>query len=183
MGEKNYKGISICFVRDLVSDQGPEALAQMLAGLDDDDAHVFRYTLATSWIDIHAGMRIIQRAAEVLYPDDPAAIQTIGFRMAQWHLTSVYRILLRVVTVQFALSQTANYWEAYHRKGRTILEKDDHSNKARLIIEKYPDLPDTFRILTDGYIQGIMDLAGARNGTVQRRVMGADRWGWDLSWE
>ncbi len=178
----NYKGIGVCFVRDSVSAGGAAATEQMLAGLSEQDAKVYKHTLATTWVDIHAATRIMQRAVTVLYPDDPMGIQTIGYHMAQAHLTGVYRILLRVITVHFALSQTANYWDAYHRTGRVRIIKGTEANAAQLVIEDYPDLPEAFREMLNGYIRGIMDLAGARDGVVKRGKAPDGSWIWDMNW-
>jgi len=183
LAEKNYKGIGVCFVREQLTAKGPEAVDQLLAGLDEEDQKTFKYTLATTWIDIHAGMRIIGRAAEILYPGDPVAMQTVAYNMARNHLTGVYRILLRVMTVKFALSQTANYWGAYHRIGRATHVREGIPRKARLLIEDYPDLPESFLVHTNGYIIGLLELSGARNVTVDRKALGDDRWAWDVDWD
>ena len=178
----NHKGIGICFVRDRVKAHGPDAVEQMAAGLTDEDAKVFKYTLATTWIDIEAATHILRHAALFLYPGENDGIRTIGYHMAQEHLTGVYRILLRVITVKFALSQTANYWDAYHRIGHAHIEPGDTENSASLVIADYPGLPDAFREMLIGYIHGIMDLAGASNGTVVRRSLPGGRWAWDMTW-
>jgi len=178
----NFKGVGVVFVRDKIAGWGEAASVEFAGTLDPPDRAIYERALATSWIPIDAAGRILVAAARYLYPDEADGLRFIGRDMANEHLTTVYRILLRVSSVAFALSQTANYWRAYHDEGKAIAERGAEPRTAHLRIVDYPDLPRPFLEFIDGYCLGMMDLTKVPHGDVARDESDPSNWRFTLTW-
>lgn len=179
----NFKGIGLVFVRDKVQRWGDSAAAEFVEQLTPPDRERYVRVLATTWVPVDAADRILACAARYLYPGDAQGLRHIGREMASDHLTGVYRILMRDTSVPHVLGQTAHYWSAYHDAGEAAAAGGTQPGTASLVVTGYPTLPHRVRSFLDGYIYGVMDVAGARNGLVIRNDRDPSAWRWELSWD
>lgn len=175
-----YKGTGIAFLRTLVRSHGPEKEAAFLARLSEQEREIFEKTLASTWVPLETASALLVHAAKVLYPGDVAGLRGVGAEMAKDTLSGIYRVVIKAFTVQMLMKQTARLWGTYHRKGRARASSI-HRNRAQLIVEGYPDMPERFRECNAGFVHGAIEICGGREVTVAAKG-DPDAWVWDCIW-
>jgi hypothetical protein len=174
------KGTNIVTVRKLVDAAGAEP--RVLAALRSDDVDIYRTTQAMSWVDIHAVARIFDAVAVALFPDDARRLRRLGRSIAEDNMRGMYRLILRVVSIPFAIGQSARIWSTYNDTGQVRVEREDGQPRLRLQVSDYPDFPDSALEETAGYVEGLALLCGARSADVQSWREGDRTVGWTVQW-
>ncbi|MCK5242421.1 hypothetical protein KAR34_08210 [bacterium] len=177
------KGGNIVFEREFLRKHGKETEQAFLEKLNAEEINIYQKTLPISWVPIEAAAKIFEMTAATLYPGDAQGLQYLGRAQAYDHLTGIYRIILRITTIPFLIEKTAKLWKNYHDQGRAWSGVGRNKNSAFMIVEDYPDLPETFREMLCGYIAGCMELTGARNVRVTRDNNNPDAWKWNIFWK
>lgn len=177
----NYKGTGVVFMRGLLKHAGPVIERQFLAKLTAQERDTYDQTLEFHWIPIEVITRFFELAALLLYPSNPSGLRLIGREMAKDHLHGVYRIVLRVVTIEYIIEKSARLWRTYHQLGTSKMERvGDH--QLHFVVRGYPDLPERFRECTSGYIMGVLELAGAKNVHIAKSTDDPQEWRWKMTW-
>lgn len=177
----NYKGTGVVFMQSLLKRHGSAIEQKFLAQLNAKERDYFRQTLEFHWIPIEIITRFFELAAPLLYPGDTSGLRRIGREMARDHLQGVYRIVLRVVTIEYIIEKAARLWRTYHQVGTTRMERiGDH--QLHFVVLGYPDLPSAFRECTSGYIAGVLELAGAKDIHIVRTNDNQQEWRWKMAW-
>lgn len=182
MTANNYKGTGAVFMRSFIRATNPAIEERVLAKLSPEDADRYLKTLEFDWIPIGSITRIFEAAAPLLFPGHHEGLRLIGRAMAYDHLRGIYRIILRVTTVPFVISQTARLWSTYHRRGSARLERNE-PQLVHFVVSDYPDLPERFRECLCGYIHGVMELCGARDIRIAKSNDNPSAWLWRVSWK
>ena len=182
MIDNNYKGTGVVFMRSFVRAMNSALEPRLLAKLPPEDAERYLKTLEFDWIPIGSITRIFEAASPLLYPGNHEGLRLIGREMARDHLRGIYRIMLRVTTVPFVVAQTARLWSTYHRRGRAHMTRQE-PHLIHFVVADYPELPERFRECLCGYIQGVMELVGAREIRVAKSNDNANAWLWRVSWK
>lgn len=177
----NYKGTGVVFMRELMGRAGPEAQRRFLSQLSDTDKEVYLRTLEFHWVPIESITRLFETAAPILHPGHRSGLRLIGRAMANDHLNGVYRIVMRVISIDTIIERSARLWHTYHRMGKTRIERVA-TNLLHFLVSDYPGLPDNFQECMCGYIAQVLELAGAKDVLVSRSTLAPDRYCWKLSW-
>lgn len=176
-----YKGTGVVFVRSLIRGRGEALERRFLAALSEEERRLYGTTLEFHWIPIEVITRFFEIAAPLLFPGHADALRKIGREMAFDHLRGIYRIVLRVVTVEKVIEKSARLWSTYHQAGTAHLLREG-PNRLIFSVRDYPDLPELFRESTCGYIAGVFELCGVRGIRVSRFEAKDRAWHFRMSW-
>ena len=178
----NSKGTNVVTLRKLVRAKGNGCEQRILARLSGEDARLYQAALALSWVPVEGLGRIFQVCAEELYPSDPEGLRRIGEQIARDNLGGVYRVLLRLATTQYALSQIGKLWKTYNDTGEVEIEYPEGESSVVIHVNRYPGLPRAYLEETAGYMIGTGRLCGAKNVSVQAEQRPPDSNRWKITW-
>lgn len=176
-----YKGTGVVFVRSLIRSRGEAIERRFLSALTPEERNHYATTLEFHWIPIEVITRFFEVAAPLLYPGRADALRQIGRLMSLDHLRGIYRIVLRVVTVEKVIEKSARLWSTYHQGGVAKLHREG-PNLLLFSIYDYPGLPESFRECMCGYIAGVFELCGVREIRVARQDEAGHIWHFRMSW-
>jgi len=174
------KASGIVNTRKLLRELGTAAETAVLEQLAPDDAKIYRETMPINWVPVESVTRILVAAAPVVCAEHPQPIHELGRRLANIELTGLYKVLIRMTTVDFMISQAAKIWGTYHQQGEALaLKSSEH--EAVFTVKNYPELPERYREMLCGYLQGMVELTGAKLIRVKRDDQPAE-WRWIVSY-
>ncbi len=179
----NCKGTNVVILRKMFHDRPKEEEKSFLAGLSAEDAKLYQTAMPITWVPIPTLVRIYEQALPFLYPGDPLTWQRIGRDLARDNLTSIYKSSLKLTEVAFAFAQAGKLWRTYVDQGRAQAEKEKNSPSGYLLVTEAPDLPSKFLDVVDGFIAGVLELAGAHNVKLSRHDGNPKAWKWHVKWE
>jgi hypothetical protein len=177
-----YKGTGVDFVRKLLKARGADAAA-LEQKLSPSDTETFHSATTMSWVPAETAVRIFAAAAELLYPGDPRGVFELNRLMAKDNMSGIYRILLRVVSVPVLMARAAKLWSTYHSRGRGRAEGDPEDRAGTFIVEDYPECPLGLLPFIAGFLQGVLEMAGAKNINVAIDSSNPHQWRWRVTWE
>ncbi len=158
MSEPRYKAASLVTVRQWLQAKGLEdAFVERLAP---EHVEAYRRLVASEWIPIGLADHLYSVAAPLLHPHVAHPGRVLGAELARDHLGGIYRFALRVVTVQFAMAQTARLWRMYNDTGVLEISRSG-PRSSRALLTDYPGYPPAVRETVAGYIGGTLELTGA----------------------
>jgi hypothetical protein len=175
-----YKGIGVVFLRKAVKAAGGDIEARVRDALTDEERNQFDVTTASTWVPIELITKLFVVASPLLFPADANPVRRAGRALAKDNFKGVYKVRVRVATVQFVADQTAKLWRTYHAAGDASVVTVA-SRIVRVQVRNYPDLPERFREATAGFMAESIERTGAKNVAV---VKGEEPecWTWTLSW-
>lgn len=176
-----YKGSGVVFMRSFLQSRGAEIEERFLSVLTDAERQYYKTTLEFHWIPIEIINRFFEVAAPLSYPGRPDGVRRIGREMAFDHLRGVYRIVLRVITMDIVIEKSARLWSTYH-KGGIAKHQWLGPKLLQFSIYDYPELPETFRECCCGYFAGVFELCGVKDIRVSRYTDERRTWHFRLSW-
>lgn len=168
----DYKASFLGVIRRLLRDR-QIAEEMLLTKLTAEARSVFETAAMTSWIAHRHADEITATAAHLLFSQQPRPVYEFGREQAHCDLTGIYKILLRVVSVEFAMSQTAKLWSTYHRHGHATAEKQPDRTAGAVVVKDFADITEVQLESTAGYIHGLLELTGA--GEVKVHLNTRDR--------
>jgi len=174
------KGTNVVSVRRLIQAAGLEDA--VVAQLKPEDAELYRGALAVDWVSIEFIARLFEAAAPALFPREPRPIRQLGCTIARDNLTGVYRVMLRVVSIPFAIERAGNLWRTYNDTGEASVTRFGDETRARMTVTGYEAFPEATLDETAGYIEGVALLCGASTADVQPLRPTADSFAFDVSW-
>lgn len=176
------KGTQVVFVRDLIRKQGLEA--QFMARLTPEQQKEVTRMLPVFRIPDDVEGYYSEIGAAVLFPGEPRVTQInkLSRLLAQNDLKGIYKFLLNFTTIQFAFKQVAALWSTYHDRGKARIEADPSGRRAWMIIEDYPGLPENVRVAIAGYVLGVLDVVGQKNGRCRLDDSNPSAWRWEIAW-
>jgi uncharacterized protein (TIGR02265 family) len=161
------KGTNLTSVRKLLRAAGDVIEKEFLRGLPADVAEVYQTAQAMSRVPVDKLSLIFEQAAVLLYPGRGDALRRLGRDIAIDNLTGVYKLLLKVVTVPFVISQVGKLWSTYNDEGEATVEQSADGQSAVINVRGAFDYPVPYREQTAGYIAGGAELCGAKNVRVE----------------
>jgi len=176
-----YKGTGVVFMRSFLRSRGGEIEQRFLLALTDEERQIYTTTLEFHWIPIEVITRFFEVAAPLAFPGRPDGLRRIGREMALDHLRGIYRIVLRVITVEVAIAKSARLWSTYHQAGSATSQRLGPT-LLQFSIYDYPELPEVFRECLCGYIVGVLELCGVTEIRVSRLNEPSRAWPFRLSW-
>jgi uncharacterized protein (TIGR02265 family) len=178
----DYKGIGVVFVRTALREAGAGAEQRVLAELGPDELRAYESATASGWVPIELAARLFELAAPILYPGKVLPLRLLGRDLARHNLGTVYRALLRVLSVEFVLGQAARLWSTYHRHGSSEVIRLG-PNEIDFVVRDYPRLPERFRECMCGWISGTLEMVGARQSFVSKTDDDPQAWRWRVRWQ
>ncbi len=134
--------------------------------LNPDDLLIYKQAMAVIWYPMDAVVRIFTEAVKVLYLLDKKPFHALGYSQAMDNLGGIYRIILGVVTPEFAISQSARLWKTYFDTGETSITSKPTEvpgeQDVTFIVKKYPQLPRPFLDIVEGFIHGVVEFTHAK---------------------
>ncbi len=177
----NYKGVGVLFVRSQVRELPPSARERFLEALSPDGRDCFERAVATQWVPVELATECFEALAEVAYAASPDPMRAVGVALARNDLRGVYRFLVRLATVKFLLQQHTKLWSTYHREGEAQLEsRGDRAVQVKIV--GHPRLPRGFRECLAGWLEGALQVCGARDIVVKHDVTRPPPWAFDINW-
>ncbi len=176
------KGTDVVALRQIFKERGGEAERAFLAKLAPAQAELYQRSLAFIWNDVDQQTAVYHAAAEVLYPGEAEGLKRLGWEMARRSYRGVYRVLLRLPSTQFVMSQAAKLWSTYFERGRAAVE-DAGRGRATFVLYDYPELPADMRQIVRGNITAAAETTGARNVRVLHVDSDPRSWKWVIQWD
>jgi hypothetical protein len=183
IGQPMYRGSAVHSLREQFKQHGESVEKCFLESITSEQALMYLSALPLSWVALRTAKIIFEKAAPLLYPEHPQALQCIGYDRAKNNLTGLYKFILKVSTPAFVIGQTAKIWNLYYNMGKASSLIDVRRNRAEMHVTGFPEWPRTFREITSGYIVGAVELTGAKNIRLERDDSDPEDWKWVGSWE
>lgn len=142
---------------------GEAALAQVLEGLAEEDRRVLEPgVLAASWYPMGLFLRFMYEAERQFVVQEPDLIRRMGRASAEYSVTTIYKIFLKVGTPEFILGQAAPVFGSYYDTG-TMRVAERRSGHAVAELSGFAESAPQFcrRIL--GWMERTLELTGAKN--------------------
>ena len=180
MERANYKGVGVVYARTLYREMtGPEQ-ARLREALGADLTHALETASASAWMPLTTASVIFEEVSKIVFSDAVQPIRALGEGMARHNLTFVYRTVLRVIKPSLFLAQYKRLWSLYHRDGVASMTVKGHG--AFLEISQHPNIPESFRECTAGWMTQAMNLAGASQVWVSVEPEDAGAYSWRMRW-
>jgi hypothetical protein len=175
------KGTYVVFFRTLWQGH-PGSEEVFRTQLSDEAREIYDSALPIAWVPEPIVAEMEDRIAAVLFPGSPDGLQQIGKLQAEHDLRGVYRVLLRVITIPMLIKKAASLWSTYHDAG-TADVADLTDKTATFVVEGYPDMPQSVREVTTGYIMGAVEMTRARDVQAVLDEADPNRWAWVVTWQ
>lgn len=176
------KGTDVVALREVFKLQGAAVENAFLAKLPDRLRDLYRQIVATSWSEVADQMAIYQAAAEILFPGETNRMVRLGMLLAERSFTGIYKVFLRIPTIEFILGRAARIWNSYYDKGDATVVKVS-AKCAELIVQNFPDLPRPMREVANGHYEVLLKMTGARNVRISLNEDDPSTWRWRISWD
>lgn len=176
------KASDVLVVKKLVSTLGPDAEAGMLSSLSPGAARIYHSVLATSWMPLQEAFEIYAAAAGVLYPDDPCRMRRLGYEVNEIQLAGMYKIFLKVASVEFVVKRVSKIWRTYYDTGEAAVENFTPRSGV-LVVRDLPELAESQREYICGFMTSILEYTGAKNISIRRQDDDPRAWRWLINWE
>lgn len=177
------KGTGIAWLRELISQKGPEAEQEMAKVLSPDDYKNFRIAMPINWISEDSATNIYRAAGNILFAGSPSPLIEVGRGMAKDNLTGIYSILVQFASIPFLMKQASRLWKTYHDTGQASVDTSQGERTAVFTVAGFPELPGDMRQVLKGYILGLADLVKVRRVEVDLDETDPQRWRWTVTWE
>jgi hypothetical protein len=178
----DHKGSTLVFARRLIQAKGIDERA-LWSKLRPEDVQVCKAATASSWAPVEPSGRIVRAAGELAFPGNPDPEREFGRQMAREQMGGgILRLLVRVITVGMVVDQAVRMWGNFHTHGRLNAEPGAVGRAVDLVVEDYARLPADMRLMIAGYIQGLIEMTGARHVVVKTDFGDPRAWRWNVSW-
>ncbi len=176
----DVKAGTVIFIRNRLRTLGGDAERSFLAKLPPEAVASYKGALPVSWIPIAQAAILYTAAAATLYPGDREGLRKLGMEVARANFSSLYRVLLRVLTVPYMLEQAAKLWRTLHTDG--TIETEVLGPKRILVqVSNHPEFVEPVREAAAGQFAGLIELTGARDVRVARDDL-PTVWRWYITW-
>jgi uncharacterized protein (TIGR02265 family) len=178
----NTKGTDVIALRKILQERGPEFERGFQQSLNPELRELYINIMATSWTPVEKQTALYAAAAQALYPGDPEPLRQLGRAMAQRSFTGIYKIFLRLPTIQFIMSRTAEVWRTYYDAGEAAVE-NMANHQGEFVVRKFPELPRQMREVICGHLSVILELTGAKQSAVTLVDKDPNAWRWQIAWQ
>lgn len=166
---------------------GKDRIPEVLAKLEDEDLRkVLSGSFApSSWYPLRYQVRLSEAIDKVLGKGDLQLCWEIGRFTAEFELSSIHQIFLKLGKPQHLLKMGALMWGRYYNTGRLQVEaKGDHA--AAGIVQEFDPVHRAFCIDFSGWMERTLELTGATKVAVRHtacRLEHAPACRFEGSWE
>jgi hypothetical protein len=166
------KGAGFITVVSVLRETVPDALmTSYVASLPEATAALLRVPpIAMEWLPIEHFYAVIDHAQSVLYRGNANDVADLGYESIRRDLTALYRLLVRVSSVEAILSRTSRLWSAYNRNHGTVTVQMLSRTAADVAYEGIPPhAPAAFWAFQRGALRAVVEATGVRN--VRARIL------------
>jgi hypothetical protein len=177
------KGTEIVTLRKIVHARGEPFAASFRDALTPGSRQVFDGVTAMSWVPVEDFSRLLAETAAALFPGEKDGLQRLGQAIARDNLTGIYKILLKVTTVPFVLTQVSKLWTTYNDTGKARVLQDGRPHRAEIIVEEFPGLPLPLAAETAGFMAGACEVCGGQGVRVEYDSPSPSTHRWTCTWD
>jgi hypothetical protein len=164
---------------------GAATRERVLARLQSDDrALLSGMLLPIAWYPLAPFPRLLRAMEAELGRGDFALITERGRWAAVHDMTTVHKLLLKLVNTQWLVEKGMRLWPNFHSTGRWEASPDgDHG--ARAVLTDLGVVDEAICATLKGWLLGLLGLTGAKNATTQHttcRARGDTSCTWQMSW-
>ena len=177
-----YKGSTLKTIKNLLKEKGPETEKRFLDRLRPETRRTFELALPNSWITIEEGAEIMDAAATMLFGGGSRALRMVARLNARQNLGGIYKVFLRIPSIEFVLKRLSNIWHTFFDTGEARVENFT-GKQATLVVEKFPEYPEILRESVCGFIEQLLEMTGAKQVGVTRETSDPQAWRWRITWQ
>lgn len=178
----NTKGTDIIALRKIFQERGAAVEQAFTAKLTAEQLDLYKNALHISWTPVDKQTALYQIAAESLFPGESACMQKLGKAMAAQSFGGIYKVFLRLPTIEFIVKRTAQVWLTYYDTGDASVA-DFVGKSGALVVKGFSDLPRKLREVVCGHLEHLLEATGAKNVRVTLNDKDPGAWRWELKWE
>lgn len=177
-----FKGSGIVVLKKLLESKSSTALDLFLSSLTEEERNWFKKTVPITWLPVEIATTLSKKAGQVLYPNDPQFLFKLGQARARENVRGLYKIFFKILSPETVIKNAAKLWPQHHDEGKAVVESIS-PHQAVYCVTDYPDLPEDFRKIIEGFVYGIMEVAGAKQIQTKRIETNPDQWEWPATWQ
>jgi hypothetical protein len=166
----NAKCTSFISIKNYWGNQGPDTEKKFMETLSPELLDMYRRLAPNQWFSITQTLDLEEAMAKFIFPEEPEATNLckLGSFMAKLDLNGLTKLLLKVTSVAYAVQQATVIWHSYHDQGEPFVQQHG-KNHLRFLVFDYPDLPPRYSMVLAGWIQGLLEICGAKHTKVTLR--------------
>ncbi len=176
------KGTNIVTLRKLFQEKGETWEQPFLSKLTPELERIYKTAFATTMTPVEKQTQLYVAAAETLFPRDADPLYQLGLELANRSYTGIYRLFLKIPTPSYVISKAAAIWGTYYDQGSGALE-NIKKNGVDFILKDIPELPLPALHYIAGHAVQLLQMAGAKNVTVEIDSSQSNCWRWKLAWQ
>ncbi len=177
----NTKGTDVVALRKIFRERGGDVEKSFLDRLPEELQRMYKEIVHTTWSPVEKQAELYAHAAEALFPGNPDGLRLLGQEMARRSYSGVYRIFLRLPTVDFIINRVAQVWGTYYDQGEACIE-DFQGQGGVFVVRNFPELPRKMREVICGHLTVILEATGAHQISVTLQDQDPKAWRWRISW-
>lgn len=180
---QDYKATDLSFLKKLIKKAGRDKEREFLGLLTEAEAEVYRRALPISWVNTEMSFAIVNKGLPLLYAADQATFSHFGYELAAEDFGGMYKVLIRIVNVEYVVSSIARFWDTFNRKGAGSGRIVPGAKQAVLTVTHYPDMPEAYLDLLTGYLKRLFEMLGLKNVRTQIDSQNREALKCMISWE
>ncbi len=176
------RGTDVSSLRTYVREQkGPQAEQELLSRLPEALRTIYLETSPVTWNPVEAQAELYEVAASSLFPEVTEPIVELHRVLARMSYSGVYRLFIRIPSVEYIARRAATVWRKYYDTGNADTE-NAKDRSLDFVVTQFPTLPNALRQATTGHLDTLMELTGARDVDVTPPADTPERWVWQIRW-
>jgi predicted hydrocarbon binding protein len=161
------KGIGFTNVRAFVMERWGEAgWSAVLARLRPDDREMLASVVPIGWYSLALYARLIRAVDDVHGCGDLAILVQLGRYEAEKDLTTIHRMLLRLVNPATVVEKSMDYWRRFHDTGTWHVRRISPT-EVEGVLEGWGVVDHALCRELGGYLARLLELVGARSVVVE----------------
>jgi predicted hydrocarbon binding protein len=183
------KGIIPFLIKSWLMDRfGVDGLEKVMKRLSPQASELLNNYSLSQWYPVELIREMYEAIEDEFSERYPDILKDHGKYGAQRSVQGVLRYLARLLNINSLVQRMGAFWRQYHKggsiKGSRVVQEGDRKNIV-VTVRGYDLGPPGCKVV-EGYLVGIVSLAGARNLNVDKQTCiheGAEACSWLVSWE
>ncbi|HVO20665.1 MAG TPA: hypothetical protein VMU15_15505 [Anaeromyxobacter sp.] len=167
-------------MRTLIRQQGLQAEQDFLNRLPVALRGIFLETSPMTWNPVELQAELYEVAASFLYPES-GSVAEMHKVLARMSYSSVYRVFVRIPTVDFIAKRAASVWRSYYDTGEAATENATGTS-LDFVVRHFPGLPRALREATTGHLAALLELTRAKAPVIRPPPHNPEAWVWHVTW-
>ena len=175
------KGTDVASLRNYIKGKGPEAERELLDRLPVALRRVYLETSPLTWNPVEEQGELYEVAASYLFPDQAEPIVEMHKVLARMSYSGIYRVFVRIPTVDFIAKRAASVWRSYYDSGEASTENATGTS-LDFVVRHFPGLPRALREATTGHLAALLELTRAKSPAIAPPPHDPEAWVWHITW-